>query len=104
MAGFRVACEVDVPEPDGFDLTARGGSWDGYPEDCRSAYRGGDAPTGSSGSVGFRVALCPTHSNYATLRGGSWYGKAFPLVTNPGKRYYGYANVGFRVAGDASES
>ena len=37
----------------------RGGSWDGDPVDCRSAFRSGDVPGGRDFLVGFRVVLAP---------------------------------------------
>jgi formylglycine-generating enzyme required for sulfatase activity len=37
----------------------RGGSWDGDPVDCRSAFRSGDVPGGRDFRVGFRVVLAP---------------------------------------------
>jgi formylglycine-generating enzyme required for sulfatase activity len=35
----------------------RGGSWDGFPQDCRAACRGGVSPGGRDGSFGFRCLL-----------------------------------------------
>ena len=37
----------------------RGGSWDGDPGYCRSAYRNRDRPDDADGSVGFRVVCLP---------------------------------------------
>lgn len=37
----------------------RGGSWDSYGVDCRSAYRGWDDPQLCNNDLGFRVALVP---------------------------------------------
>jgi formylglycine-generating enzyme required for sulfatase activity len=33
----------------------RGGSWDGYPRNCRSAYRYDYDPRGTNGDIGFRI-------------------------------------------------
>ena len=38
---------------------ARGGSWRGYPWNCRSAYRYGDMPTFRNNNFGFRLARTP---------------------------------------------
>jgi formylglycine-generating enzyme required for sulfatase activity len=37
----------------------RGGSWNGYPRSCRSAYRGHERPVGAGYSIGFRVVCLP---------------------------------------------
>lgn len=40
----------------GFGRVLRGGSWGNYASECRSAFRGGSTPDGSSNSfIGFRV-------------------------------------------------
>jgi formylglycine-generating enzyme required for sulfatase activity len=40
----------------------RGGSWDSYPENCRSAFRGSYLLDGNDGRLGFRV-VCSIHFN-----------------------------------------
>ena len=37
----------------------RGGSWDYYASNCRSAYRGNGSPSGRGSGIGFRVVLAP---------------------------------------------
>ena len=47
------------PEKSGAYRLLRGGSWDGDPRFCRSAYRDPDLPGGASLLVGFRVVCLP---------------------------------------------
>jgi formylglycine-generating enzyme required for sulfatase activity len=57
----------------------RGGSWNGCPVLCRSAFRGNRPPATASDNVGFRVACIPQPSISImsrisrVLRGGSWF-------------------------------
>ena len=37
----------------------RGGSWDDFPKNCRSAYRDSFSQTSRSGYTGFRVVMVP---------------------------------------------
>jgi len=55
---YANAKNVDPAGPDsGSDRVLRGGGWDTYPRDCRSALRNRDSPDGRYGRVGFRVAV-----------------------------------------------
>jgi formylglycine-generating enzyme required for sulfatase activity len=51
---------------------ARGGSWNGTAEGCRSAYRTWDSPSSRSYGYGFRVVKEVEPSPHV-LRGGCWY-------------------------------
>jgi len=52
----------------------RGGSWDGYPRYCRSAYSNHARPGDANDDVGFRVVCLPGEvaPPRMLLRGGSW--------------------------------
>ncbi|MBK9369611.1 MAG: SUMF1/EgtB/PvdO family nonheme iron enzyme [Deltaproteobacteria bacterium] len=43
----------------GASRVLRGGSWNYWPGDARSAYRDRYSPSGSDGGLGFRLLLCP---------------------------------------------
>ncbi len=47
---------------EGEERLLRGGSWLSRPQDCRSAYRGGDRPDNIGAAVGFRVCCLPWSS------------------------------------------
>jgi formylglycine-generating enzyme required for sulfatase activity len=46
--------------PEGSSRVIRGGSWNRYGQDCRSANHRGNAPDGRGFNLGFRVALVPS--------------------------------------------
>ena len=55
-AGKVAANPLAVPKTL-FPRIVRGGSWDGIPRYCRSAYRDGYTPDNRSDSFGFRVVV-----------------------------------------------
>ncbi len=60
--GKREYSSNSVTDPVGPDAGARvlrGGSWDDYARNCRSANRNGGSPDGRDDSLGFRVAGLP---------------------------------------------
>ena len=55
--GFSVGAEIDpTGAASGSRRVLRGGSWIHVASRCRSAYRGGDAPSSRNDNLGFRVA------------------------------------------------
>jgi formylglycine-generating enzyme required for sulfatase activity len=58
---YRHSPRRDPPGPSkGVCRVIRGGSWDRFATDCRSAYRGKYAPANRNRRFGFRVALAPS--------------------------------------------
>lgn len=56
---YAAGAATDPFEANGVIRVIRGGSWDSYAVNCRSAVRFGHVPTGAVHLVGFRVVLAP---------------------------------------------
>jgi uncharacterized protein (TIGR02996 family) len=57
---YRYTPPADPTGPgSGASRVIRGGSWNSWPEDCRSAYRGPIPPGASASEIGFRVVMVP---------------------------------------------
>ena len=98
-----------VGEADGDYRSYRGGSWNGYAQDCRSASRSYAVPSLSHESLGFRL-VCPVPEEEEERTGVQlWEGGPFWAETNLGAEkpedaglYFWWGDtVGYRREGDA---
>ena len=53
-------------------VVQHGGSWNGLPRGCRSAFRYPREPVNADSNIGFRVVCLPPLDASQMLRGGSW--------------------------------
>jgi formylglycine-generating enzyme required for sulfatase activity len=58
-AGYPSSAVTDPFVTGGPDRVVRGGSWYGFSNNCRSAFRGYDVPGVADYGIGFRVVLAP---------------------------------------------